>query len=86
MEYGTGELSEDPRSNRTAYFPPVERIRPWADDYGVDPFLIARGIFIAGGTPPTHFFSDAERAADARFNAKVMRFGRMIGREAGRET
>lgn len=84
MEFGTGALSEDPKSSHEPYFPPVERLREWADSKGADPFLIARGIFRAGGTPPTHFFSEAERAADARFNAKLMRFGVAIERDARR--
>lgn len=82
MEYGTGELSEDPKSPKAAYFPPPERLRDWADDG--DPYAVAFSIFEAGGTPPTHFFSDAERAADAAFSAQVARFGRNIGKEAGR--
>lgn len=83
-EYGTGILSEDPKSAHQPYFPPPGRLRAWADDHGLDPYTVARGIYQRGGTPPTHFFSDAERAADARFNAKISRFGRNIETEAGR--
>lgn len=82
LEYGTGELSEDPKSPKMAYFPPPERLRDWAGDG--DPYALAYSIWRAGGTPPTHFFSDAERAADAAFSAQVARFGRNIGKEAER--
>jgi hypothetical protein len=84
-EYGTGILSEDPNSARERYFPPVDRVRDWAEDHGVEPFVLAQSIFDKGGTPPTHFFSDAERAADARFLGKLERFGRAIERQAGIE-
>ena len=83
-EYGTGRLSEDPRSSRTAYFPPVDRIRPRSEDKGLDPYAVALGIFERGGTPPLRWFSDAERSADSRLNSKMMRFGKMIEAEAER--
>jgi hypothetical protein len=83
MEYGTGTLSEDPKSARQRYFPPVDRIRDWSIDHGIEPYLLARGIFERGGTPPTHFFSDAEQAADAGFNSRLSRFGKDIERQAG---
>lgn len=81
-EFGTGELSEDPKSPKQAYFPPPEALRDWSASKGLDPYLVALGIFERGGTPPTHFFSDAERAADARFQSKIMRFGKAIERQA----
>lgn len=81
-EYGTGLLSEDPLSARNRYFPPVQGVADWADDHGIDPYLVSRGIYERGGTPPTHFFSDAERAADARFNQKLSRFGKEIEYQA----
>lgn len=83
-QYGTGILSEDPNSGRQRYFPPVEGVRDWSSDHDLEPFLVARGIFNRGGTPPTHFFSDAEKAADSRFSQKLMRFGKAIEVEAGR--
>lgn len=83
-EYGTGELSVDPKSTHQRYFPPPGRVRDWAEDHGRDAYAVARGIYNRGGTEPTYFFSDAERAADTRFNAKISRFGRDIEREAGR--
>ena len=83
-EYGTGLLSEDPKSAKTRYFPPAERLRDWSMDHGLDPYVVALGIFNRGGTPPTHFFSDAERAADSRMNERLIRFGRAIEYEAGR--
>lgn len=86
LEYGTGELSEDPSSPKVAYHPPSSGVRDWADHLGVEPWVIAHGIFLAGGTPPTHFFSEAEQAADAAFASQMMRFGRNIGVEAERGT
>lgn len=82
MEYGTGELSEDPLSPQRAYFPSVEGVRDWAESKGFDPYLLALSIQEKGGTPPLRFFRDAERAADARLNAKLMRFGRAIEAQA----
>lgn len=83
-EYGTGLLSEDPQSAHQRYRPPASRIRDWAEHHGLDAFAVAEGIYNRGGTPPTHFFSDAERAADSRMNERLMRFGREIEREAER--
>lgn len=77
-EYGTGLLSEDPDSAKQAYFPNIEGIRNWAIDHGLDPYMVALGIFERGGTPPTHFFSDAERAADLNFNIRISRFGQDV--------
>lgn len=86
VEFGTGALSEDPKSSHVPYFPPFTEgpLREWADSKGLDPYLVARGIFRAGGTPPTHFFSDAERATDSRFNTKMTRFGRAVLTDGGR--
>lgn len=81
-EYGTGILSEDPRSNRRPYMPPPERVAAWANYYGLDPYAVALGILERGGTPPTHFFSDAERAADKTMVARLSRFGRDIEYQA----
>lgn len=77
-EYGTGALSEDPKSRHQAYRPPPERLRDWAATYGLDPYAVARGIYERGGTEPTHFFSDAERTADRKMNGMLMRFGKGI--------
>lgn len=85
MEYGTGELSEDPQSARQRYFPPPERLRDWSVDHNLDPYAVAFGIWQRGGTPPTHFFSDAERAADSSMNQRLSRFGRDIEIQAGRD-
>jgi len=84
-EYGTGVLSEDPQSAKRPYFPPVEGVREWSAYHSLDPYIVALGIFERGGTKPTHFFSEAERAADASFAQKMMRFGREIEYKAGRE-
>lgn len=77
-EYGTGLLSEDPLSPRQRYFPPPERLREWAEDHGMDPYDLAVGIHARGGTPPTHWMSDAERAADAKMSAQMGRFARRV--------
>lgn len=82
-EYGTGILSEDPKSARQRYFPPPERLRDWSEDKNLDPYVVALGIHERGGTPPTHFFSDAERAADSSLNQRLSRFGVAIEKQAG---
>ena len=82
-DLGTGVLSEDPESAKQAYFPPPEALEPWAQDHGSTGYLVARGIFIAGGTEPTHFFRDAYAAANDRMNAKLGRFSTGIVNAAG---
>lgn len=82
LQFGTGELSEDPQSAHQAYFPPVEGVRDWADSKGLDPFTVAVGIFRRGGTPPTHFASDAAEAVNDRLGDRIGRFGRLIEHEA----
>lgn len=84
MEYGTGELSEDPKSSHTAYFPPPENLRDWSSSKGLDPNAVAAGIFARGGTPPTHFFSDAMTKAVDNLRPRIERFGATIEFDAGR--
>ena len=77
-EFGTGLLSEDPRSARRAYFPPPERLRDWSVSKGLDPYQVAQGIFTKGGTPPTHFFSDAIDDTGKDMSGMIQRFGGKI--------
>lgn len=77
-EYGTGELSEDPKSPRRPYFPPPERLRDWAQSKGRDPYEVAYGIWRSGGTPPTHFFSDAAETVERKMPGMLQRFGGKI--------
>ena len=81
-EYGTGELSEDPDSAHQAYFPPPDRLRSWADKRGLDPYLVARGIFQRGGTPPSRIIRDANERMNERLGSRIGRFGQMILTEA----
>src|SRR5438105_13636267 len=36
--------------------PPIENIREWADDHGINPYILARHIFEVG-TKPTYFLT-----------------------------
>jgi len=83
-EYGTGALSEDPLSAHQAYFPPPENLREWSSAKGLDPYSVAVGIFRAGGTPPTHFVSNAMENLNSRLGPRLNRFGMMIETEAAR--
>jgi len=83
LDLGTGLLSEDPHSARRAYFPPPDRLRDWATGHGLDPYLVARGIFMRGGTPPTHFFTDAVEEANRNLSRGLARFGKDIEYDAG---
>ena len=82
MEYGTGLLSEDPQSAHRRYFPSPAGLRDWSEDHGLNPWAVAHGIWERGGLAPRHFFRDAERAADANFNAHMAAFARDIQRQA----
>jgi len=82
LEYGTGELSDDPESAHQAYFPPPDRLRDWSEKRGLDPYLVARGIFNRGGTPPKRLVRDANERMNARLGSRIGSLGRMIEREA----
>ena len=41
-----------------AHMPPADKLQEWAADHGVNPFLLARQIFIHG-TEPTYFLSSS---------------------------
>ena len=84
LEYGTGELSEDPQSSQAAYFPPPSRLRDWSSAHGMDPYVVALGIFRRGGTRPTHFLSNATDAVNSRIGVMVTNLGQMIELEASR--
>lgn len=84
LQYGTGALSEDPKSAKRAYFPPPENLRDWAASKGLDPYTVAQGIFSRGGTPPTHFFSDAVDSVGKDMSGLLSRFGGQIEFDASR--
>lgn len=83
MTYGTGLLSEDPLSKRQRHSPPVEALRPWAEDHGLEPYLVAKSIRDRGGIAPRRFWQDAEKHADQNFNRYLSNFARDIEHAAG---
>lgn len=78
MEYGTGLLSDDPKSAHRRYFPNILGITPWSLDHGLVPYLVAKGIYDRGGIAPRHYFRDAEAHADANLNRYLGAFAREI--------
>ena len=84
IEYGTGELSEDPESAGQAYMPPPNRLRSWADSKGLDPVAVAVGIRQRGGTPARHIVSEAMDEINSRIGERVENLGEMIEYEASR--
>ncbi len=59
LEWGTGLLSDGPGPHRR-YFPPGGALNLWASRHGfASGYLVARAIFMAGGTKPRRFLRGA---------------------------
>jgi hypothetical protein len=83
-EYGTGLLSEDPKSGKHAFFPPPDALEEWAVDHGFEEgggYLVARAIFIKGGMAPHRFMRDAIDEGETH----VPRFMRFMAADIERE-
>jgi hypothetical protein len=66
MEHGTGVFRLDEKYNSSPTkikFPSVRALEPWAYSKGLEPFLVARGIFNRGGLKPRMYVRAGENAA-----------------------
>lgn len=54
MELGTGTFAGKP-----AHFPPPAALTTWARRHGMNPYVVARAIYLRGGLRPRHFFKNA---------------------------
>lgn len=55
MEEGTGVFAGQSRHK----FPPPQALEGWARRHGMNAFLVARSIYLAGGLKPRHYLKDA---------------------------
>lgn len=60
MEFGTGLLSEDPRSSKKRHWPPAAALEEWARRHGFESgAIVAHIIGRRGGLKPRRFLRDA---------------------------
>lgn len=77
--YSDLDYAEFMEEGTKPHWPPIEAVREWAEEHGIEPYLVARSI-AEHGTEPRHFFADAEQAADQHINAWMAAFAANIER------
>ncbi len=82
-EFGTGLLSEDPKSSHRRHWPPAQPLELWARKHGfASGFIVARIIGRRGGLKPRRFFRDAERTITPKLGGWLAIMAKDIEREA----
>lgn len=62
MEFGTGLLSDSPRSSRQRHFPPPDELDNWAYRHGFKSgWAVSLAIYRKGGLKPRKYLRNATR-------------------------
>lgn len=78
-EYGTGLLSEDPKSSHRRHWPPAHALDKWALKHGfASGFIVARIIGTRGGLKPRRMFRDANATITPKLGGWLATMAREI--------
>ena len=86
MEFGTGLLSEDPKSRRQRHWPPAAALDLWAKRHGfASGAIVARIIGRRGGLKPRRFLRDAFESNRQRIADELSRIPRDVAEMLARK-